>query len=285
MTGSPNWADPGIDTPKVVIQGQMFDKDGIPGAKTVFYSAANNICGSVEEFALEHFRSASELPEGLHAEGAVFNTICAVLFWEVFYDVVIPDAFRNPLQKMPLDHDTDDFYANRCEAIDARLLHIEGADDAELREMIRDRWEKSFGVTSMVNWELFRGWEHLSGLALCLTRPQLRGVLERLVKRHRHTRSGFPDLTMWNPDKKTLKIVEVKSPNDRLSNKQILWIEHLRGLGVDAVVCHVEAVGGKRIAAAPVSAVNDASKAATEENGKKRRHKRRRRQDSGDDFL
>ena len=62
---------------------QMFDKDGIPGAKTVFYSAANNICGSVEEFALEHFRSASELPEGLHAEGAVFNTICAVLFWEV----------------------------------------------------------------------------------------------------------------------------------------------------------------------------------------------------------
>ena len=82
-----------------------------------------------------------------------------------------------------------------------------------------------------------------------------------------------------------LQIVEVKSPNDRLSNKQILWIEHLRGLGVDAVVCHVEAVGGKRIAAAPVSAVNDASKAATEENGKKRRHKRRRRQDSGDDFL
>ena len=59
----------------------------------------------------------------------------------MFYDVVIPDAFRNPLQKMPLDHDTDDFYANRCEAIDARLLHIEGADDAELREMIRDRWE------------------------------------------------------------------------------------------------------------------------------------------------
>ena len=35
---------------------------------------------------------------------------------------------------------------------------------------------------------------------------QLRGILERLVKRHRHTRSGFPDLTMWNPDKKTLKV-------------------------------------------------------------------------------
>ena len=52
----------------------------------------------------------------------------------------IPDAFRNPFQRMPLDHDTDDFYANRCEAIDARLDRIEGADDAELGEMIRDRW-------------------------------------------------------------------------------------------------------------------------------------------------
>ena len=61
----------------------MFDKDGIPGAKTVFYSNENNICGSVEEFALEHFRSASQMPEGLHAEGSVVNTICAVLFWEV----------------------------------------------------------------------------------------------------------------------------------------------------------------------------------------------------------
>ena len=75
------------------------------------------------------------------------------------------------------------------------------------------RWEKSLGVTSMVNWELFRGWEHLSGLALCLTRAQLRGVLERLVKRHRHTRSGFPDLTMWNPKRKTVKVcTRIRSP-------------------------------------------------------------------------
>ena len=49
----------------------------------VFYSTTNNICGSVEEFALEHFRSSADLPEGLHAEGAVFNTLCAVLFWTV----------------------------------------------------------------------------------------------------------------------------------------------------------------------------------------------------------
>ena len=39
---------------------------------------------------------------------------------------------------------------------------------------------------------------------------------------HRHTRSGFPDLTMWDTNNHRVVFVEVKGPNDRLSNKQIL---------------------------------------------------------------
>ena len=42
-----------------------------------------------------------------------------------------------------------------------------------------------------------------------------------------------------------MQIVEVKGPNDRLSNKQVLWIEFLTGHGVSAVACYVEALGGK----------------------------------------
>ena len=57
-----------------------------------------------------------------------------------------------------------------------------------------------------------------------------------------------------------LQILEVKSPNDRLSNKQILWIGRFRALGVDASVCHVEAVGGKRIAAPSSAAATAAPK-------------------------
>ena len=99
-----------------------------------------------------------------------------------------------------------------------------------------------------------------------------------------------------------LQILEVKSPNDRLSNKQILWIGHLRALGVDAAVCHVEAVGGKRIAApssgaAPSSAAATAVAAANggasetaegDAAGRGRQEKKRRprrRRNSGDDFL
>ena len=93
-----------------------------------------------------------------------------------------------------------------------------------------------------------------------------------------------------------LQILEVKSPNDRLSNKQILWIGHLRALGVDAAVCHVEAVGGKRIAApssAAATAVAAANGGASETAegdaaGRGRQEKKRRprrRRNSGDDFL
>lgn len=32
------------------------------------------------------------------------------------------------------------------------------------------------------------------------------GILERYIKDPRHTRSGFPDLTLWNTENKTFKV-------------------------------------------------------------------------------
>ena len=92
-----------------------------------------------------------------------------------------------------------------------------------------------------------RGPDHFFGLVSCFTPRQLHGVCERLVKHHRHTRSGFPDLTVWDPAAKRVAFVEVKGPGDRLSNKQVLWLEVLANLGIQAIVCHVEATNGKKI--------------------------------------
>ena len=91
---------------------------------------------------------------------------------------------------------------------------------------------------------------------------------------HRHTRSGFPDLTMWDTNQgmnirinhvlyifRFLKFlllfhfvlagrvafVEVKGPNDSLSNKQILWLDYLRSFGIEAVVTHIEPLNSKRV--------------------------------------
>jgi len=37
-----------------------------------------------------------------------------------------------------------------------------------------------------------------------------------------------------------MQIVEVKGPGDRLSTKQIVWLDYLTQLGVDAEVCYVK---------------------------------------------
>nr|XP_045002084.1 fanconi-associated nuclease 1 isoform X2 [Jaculus jaculus] len=41
------------------------------------------------------------------------------------------------------------------------------------------------------------------------------------------------------------QMVEVKGPNDRLSHKQVIWLDELQKLGADVEVCHVLAVGSK----------------------------------------
>ncbi|XP_059533921.1 fanconi-associated nuclease 1 isoform X7 [Myotis daubentonii] len=41
------------------------------------------------------------------------------------------------------------------------------------------------------------------------------------------------------------QLVEVKGPNDRLSHKQMVWLDELQRLGADVEVCHVTAVGAK----------------------------------------
>jgi hypothetical protein len=55
------------------------------------------------------------------------------------------------------------------------------------------------------------------------------------------------DLTLWDVNKNRHLFVEVKGPNDRLSNKQILWLDYLSSVGIEAVVCHIEPLNGKRL--------------------------------------
>ncbi len=150
-----------------------------------------------------------------------------------------------------MDLDTDDFYANRKALIDSRLDSISSMSSDEVAEEARACWQRRHGVVSVVNWDLFVDAEYLCGLLRCLTGPQVAGVCRRLLADHRHTRSGFPDLTLWDPESRRCEIVEVKGPGDRLSNKQILWIRYLNKLGVKAFVCHVEAVGAKKLLISP----------------------------------
>jgi len=65
-------------------------------------------------------------------------------------------------------------------------------------------------------------------------------MCERFIRGYRFCRSGMPDLTMWNADTKDYKIVEVKGPNDKLSTKQILWLDFFMRRGAQVEVCYVK---------------------------------------------
>lgn len=94
-------------------------------------------------------------------------------------------------------------------------------------------------------------------------------MLRLLAQDYKSRMGGLPDLLLWSPDtlkcacctqlgrsvcvplthcvgdefvpRPAAKLVEVKGPNDRLSDKQEVWISELLTAGIHVEVLHVEA--------------------------------------------
>ncbi|XP_040893434.1 fanconi-associated nuclease 1 isoform X2 [Toxotes jaculatrix] len=229
------------DVKHVTIRGQLFPHEGGMG-KSKFLLPANGegndsadatvIC-SVEELSLAHYRQHG-FDQGIHGEGSTFSTLFGLLMWDIIFIEGIPDVFRNPYQTCPLDLYTDCFYENRKEAIDSRVQLLSEASVDTLHSMLEDVWTSQEGkVCSLVNWERFSSLQQAQSLVSCLGGAFLGGVIARMSKDYRHCRGGLPDLVVWNTSNNTYKLVEVKGPNDRLSQKQQIWLDELQKLGAD----------------------------------------------------
>ncbi|TRY86670.1 hypothetical protein DNTS_005016 [Danionella cerebrum] len=243
------------DVAHVTIQGQLFPHEGGTG-KSVFLRAANEDEGvgggrgemvmcSVEELALEHYRTLG-FDQGIHGEGSTFSTLFGLLMWDIIFIDGVPDVFLNPYQTCPLDLHTDCFYGNRQEAIKARVELLHEASAETLQDLIAGVWNAQEGrLCAMVNWERFSSLQQAQSLVACFGGHFLSGVVLRMAKDFRHCRGGLPDLVVWSSTNKTYKLVEVKGPSDRLSQKQQIWLDELQKLGADVEVCHVTATGAR----------------------------------------
>ncbi|XP_022106779.1 fanconi-associated nuclease 1-like [Acanthaster planci] len=246
--------DPVREMPRVTIEGRVLPYQA-PGIKNTFVREWTGdrkregdmaIC-RVEEVALEHYKGLG-YPEGVHGEGSTFTTLVSLLFWDLIFLEGIPDTFCYPYQSGPLDIRSDCFFLNRKEALEQRLCELRQADTEELQDKLETSWMEYHGEQCTgVSWDLFRDVHHAKGLLACLGGEFLSAIAERILRDHRHCRGGMPDLTVWCPVSGKFKLVEVKGPGDRLSHKQILWIDFFLSLGVDAEVCHVTAIGSKRL--------------------------------------
>ncbi|XP_057612559.1 fanconi-associated nuclease 1 isoform X2 [Chionomys nivalis] len=233
----------------VTITGRLCPQHGM--GKSVFVietgDATNptTILCSVEELALDYYRR-SGFDQGIHGEGSTFSTLCGLLLWDIIFMDGIPDVFRNAYQASPLDLCTDSFFSSRKQALEARLQLIHNAPAASLRALVTDAWQAQQGrVAALVSWDRFTSLHQAQDLVSCLGGPVLSGVCRRLAADFRHCRGGLPDLVVWNSQSHHYKLVEVKGPSDRLSCKQMIWLDELQKLGAAVEVCHVVAVGAK----------------------------------------
>ncbi|XP_062860610.1 fanconi-associated nuclease 1 [Trichomycterus rosablanca] len=243
------------DVTHVTIRGQLFPHEGGMGKSRFLRPAAGSgssgevgedmvIC-SVEELALAHYRELG-FDQGIHGEGSTFSTLFGLLLWDIIFMEGVTDVFRTSYQACPLDLHTDSFYENRKEAIDCRVELLREASNKRLQDLLAEVWNSQEGrLCALVNWELFSSLQQAQSLVACLGGHFLSGVVLRMAKDYRHSRGGLPDLVVWNTNNNSYKLVEVKGPNDRLSQKQQLWLDELQKLGASVEVCHVTATGAR----------------------------------------
>ena len=185
---------------------------------------------------------------GKHCETSVLHILFGLLFWDIVWDDRVADVFVDRYQSAPLDLQSDHFYLNRQQVIDERLASLAQSSIDTICSMYDECWKKNMSIEcQLVNWSLFESVDELIGLVKCFRVEQLCALCEAMSKQFRYFRSGGPDLIVWSTKSAKLNFVEVKGPGDRLSCKQIMWLDFFVKNDIDCEVCYVKGANSKRL--------------------------------------
>ena len=129
-------------------------------------------------------------------------------------------------------HRTPAWYSRRRDSI---LAHLESLDWDDWKWLL-DYWWESFSEYREYLWAHREGEKDLVAWFLGLEHGRAKRVLQYLAENFWRHVSGWPDLLGRRGN--SLQLFEVKSPNDRLSEDQIRWLndnESRLGLNVSLV--------------------------------------------------
>lgn len=175
------------------------------------------------------------------------TTLFGILFWDIIFDKTVDNVFVDKFQTRPLDIQSDLFYLNRKNSIDSKLELLSNAPIDFICDLYACNWELYWGYEcSLVSWGLFQNLEELLGLVRCFQSEQLRQLFWNFCLNYRYFRSGGPDLVIWSTETSQCKFVEVKGPGDKLSEKQIVWLDFFMNTGISCEVCYVKGKNSKR---------------------------------------
>lgn len=189
--------------------------------------------GSVEHAVREHLHR--EQAPVHYVENTLLCSLFGLLCWEAIF-APLPGAFFHPFHSGPVDLYGSDFHERRRALFDACLARL---DDGSYRAHMRQLHRTKFGTQSpFVFWNLLD--EALLELALaCIPAAHLRACCERLLRDLRANRAGMPDLIQFHPAERHYRLIEVKSPGDRLQDNQKRWLAFAAEHGIPVEVCYV----------------------------------------------
>ncbi|CAD5222865.1 unnamed protein product [Bursaphelenchus okinawaensis] len=203
---------------------------------------------SVEQIALMDMVNNQGYEDGFHIEGGVWHTLYGLACFDIIFENGIYNAWVSELQTRPMDQNSQLFYTNRKDLFEKRFNEIENDRD-RLCEIIKQNFELYMGTRSAdIDWNTFnmddnRLWDILE----CVDLQMLTNLFRRFAADYRNSRSGLPDLTVWNKTEKRMAVVEVKGPGDKLSTKQRLWLDFFVRNSTRAVVCRVSSRSARQI--------------------------------------
>lgn len=172
--------------------------------------------------------------QGFFAENYIWRSLFGLLLWEEIFDGA-SGGIHHPLQTAPSDFFKESFREDRKKKITQKLKKLENKKQL-IKHLKKIHSEKEGVANPMVSWHPSL-LENLEVVCERVEGKSLKEVLWLMAGNLKEYTKGFPDLFVWK--EQDYNFVEVKSPNDQLSNLQYFWQGFFKEQNIKASVLNV----------------------------------------------
>ncbi len=242
---------------KTIESESLYNKTSGRRIYSIYNENEKNIISTVEEYALSYYNINFNY-FGIHGENLIIPSLYNIYLWDCIYYDNLPFVFQSHFQFAPLDFFEKEFYFQRKEIIDKQLNNIENFNINDIYNYISNFFDKKKNIKSpFIDWNNpYISKDILIKISIAMTPKKMVKIFkEILIEGSKYFRRGMPDLFLWKEKKikkeennsnyiesiwDSLKLVEVKSTNDKLSEYQIFWLKLLYEKEIQLEVLHIK---------------------------------------------
>ncbi|GGN01281.1 hypothetical protein GCM10010967_39580 [Dyadobacter beijingensis] len=186
----------------------------------------------VESGALTYYQSQGY--NAFFSENEPWRALFGLLFWDIIYDTNV-QTIHNPLQRIPSDFFLPDFYFKRSELLKERLAAAHSREIID--ELVTQTFTDKYGITNVLVPWYDGALEKVLTLTSLLSPEKIHKIMLEMALNLRENTRGFPDLLVWNDH--DYAFIEIKSPTDHLSSRQLHWQHFFAEHGVQSRIVRV----------------------------------------------